>query len=109
MSERKTDTSNTITRQRRVRQEALREQLSSQKHVEHVIEMINKVSDDTKPLEKEMLDRFKVAIDAKMKLVNKYLPDLKQQEIALASTELTPEQWLDLLDEPDREAEEKEA
>jgi len=103
------DSATSAARNKRIRQDALRDQLSSQGHLQHVIDILGKISDEDKPLEKEMVDRFKIVIDTKMKLVGKYLPDLKQQEIAMTTTELTPEQWLEQLDEPDREAEEKEA
>lgn len=69
------------TKQRAVRQEALREQLAAQGHIQHVIDIINKVSDENCHIETEMVARYKIAIDAKLKLINKYCPDLKQAEI----------------------------
>ena len=67
---------------RAIRQEALREQLSKQKHVEHIIDICNELNDLTKPLEVSDINRKKIVIDTKMKLINKYLPDLKNVEIA---------------------------
>jgi hypothetical protein len=74
------DTRNTIARQKAVRQEALRQQLSSGKHLEHVIEMVKKVTDETNEIEPAMVQRYKIGIDAKLSLVKKYMPDLKQIE-----------------------------
>lgn len=66
-----------------IRQEALREQLSNGKHVEHVIEMVNKIADLDIELDSGKINRLKTASELKMRLVNKYLPDLKQQEITI--------------------------
>lgn len=67
---------------RRIRQEALREQLSNGKHVEHV-DIAQKLSDlDAEPLEAADVQRLKAAADIKMRLINKYLPDLKAVEVS---------------------------
>lgn len=63
---------------RRIRQEALREQLAEQGHVQHVVENIAKLEDFNTDID---VHRLKAAIDARMKLIAKYLPDLKQTEI----------------------------
>tara|TARA_Y100000401_G_scaffold111223_1_gene109273 strand:+ start:709 stop:990 length:282 start_codon:yes stop_codon:yes gene_type:complete len=65
---------------RAIRQEALREQLSSQGHVQHVVEMLNEIQDLQRDLDANDLARYKVAIDTKLKLIGKYLPDLKSVE-----------------------------
>jgi len=82
---------------RAIRQEALREQLSNQKHVEHVVEILNEIQDLQRDLDANDLARYKVAIDTKLKLIGKYLPDLKSVEhtgdedapIAIAAYEIT--------------------
>jgi hypothetical protein len=82
---------------RAIRQEALREQLSNQKHVEHVVEMLEEIKDLQRDLDANDLARYKVAIDTKLKLIGKYLPDLKSVEhtgdedapIAIAAYEIT--------------------
>ena len=82
---------------RAIRQEALREQLSSQGHVQHVVEMLNEIKDLQRDLDANDLARYKVAIDTKLKLIGKYLPDLKSVEhtgdedapIAIAAYEIT--------------------
>lgn len=63
-----------------IRQEALREQLANGKHLEHVIEMSNKIANLDELLENNDLNRLKIASELKLKLINKYLPDLKQLE-----------------------------
>lgn len=76
-----TDKANAATRNRRVRQEALRDYLESRGLVEHVIDLADKIGDETNDLPPEMVARFKISIDTRLKLINKYLPDLKSTEI----------------------------
>lgn len=68
-------------RNRKIRQEALREQLSNQKLVEQVVDIAKKIGDLSQEFEKDKIDRLKIAADLNMKLVAKYLPDLKQTEL----------------------------
>lgn len=63
---------------RRIRQEALREQLSKQKHVEQVIETLEKLNDLDDELDSVQVQRLAKVIDARFKLINKYLPDIKE-------------------------------
>ena len=63
-----------------VRQKALREQLEGQGHVQHVVEILNKISDLDSNLDSMELQRLKVVVDTKLKLITKYLPDLKSVE-----------------------------
>ena len=65
---------------RAIRQEALREQLSNQGHVQHIVEMLKEIQDLQRDLDSNDLARYKVAIDTKLKLIGKYLPDLKSVE-----------------------------
>ena len=67
---------------RRIRQEALREQLSKQKHVEHVIDICEELNQLTTSLDSIEVTRKKIVLDTKLKLINKYLPDLKNTEIS---------------------------
>ena len=64
-----------------VRQEALREQLSKQKHVEQVIVNINDLENLGRELTNGEINRLKIAIEARQRLISKYLPDLKAVEI----------------------------
>jgi hypothetical protein len=63
-----------------VRQEALREQLRSQKHVEHVVDILEQIGDLDVDLDSAQVQRLKVVVDTKLKLITKYLPDLKSIE-----------------------------
>jgi len=76
--------SDTVTKtrdkNRRVRQEALREQLSKQGHLQHVVENLKKIEDNEQILDSLMIQRLKIANETRLKLLNKYLPDLKQVE-----------------------------
>lgn len=66
---------NTIAnRNRKIRQDALREQLAEQCRLQHVLETIKKIenADDSHDLA-----RLKAANDQRIKLLGKYLPDLK--------------------------------
>lgn len=67
-----------------IRQEALRQQLAGQGHIQYVVENINKIEalDPTGGNETALeLNIIKTANEQRMKLVNKYLPDLKSTEI----------------------------
>jgi hypothetical protein len=66
---------------RRIRQDALREQLANQGHVQHVIDITDKLSELDNELDSGKVQRLKAAADIKLKLINKYLPDLKATEI----------------------------
>jgi len=75
------DTATSKDRNRRIRQDALREQLSQGKHVEHIVEIAQKLSNEHIELDPTMVSRLKAAADIKCKLINKYLPDLKAVEV----------------------------
>jgi len=61
-----------------VRQEALRDQLSAQGHVQHAVDIVGKFDEQIDA--KDQL-RLKTKFDMHMKLVDKYLPSLKATEI----------------------------
>lgn len=75
------DMRNAKTRQRQVRQEALRDQLQAQGHVQHVVDIVDKLTNESADIERDMVSRYKIALDAKLKLINKYLPDVKAVEV----------------------------
>lgn len=95
------DSATVKARNKRVRQEALREQLQAQGHVQHVVDILDKLDDDAVDYSALDLQRKKIIIDTKLKLIGKYLPDVKQQEIELqaehvfaqVSDEITVEAW----------------
>ena len=65
-----------------VRQESIREQLSAGGHLQHVVEMAGNLSNLDKDMDSVQVQRLRAAIDAKLRLVGKYLPDLKSIEVA---------------------------
>lgn len=99
---------------RAIRQEALREQLSKQKHVEKVVENIQEIekldffqkgegSDEIDyklcQANKFRMDALKTASEQRLKLINKYLPDLKAMELTgEGGGPVTIEEWLDNLE-----------
>ena len=68
------------TKNKKVRQQALREQLSAQGHVQHVIDLSEKLSTEYLSLESSQITALKSAAEIKLRLINKYLPDLKSVE-----------------------------
>ena len=62
---------------RAVRQEALRDQLSAQGHVQHVIDLAEKLSQLDVDLDATQVARLKAAAQIKAKLISKYLPDVR--------------------------------
>jgi hypothetical protein len=64
---------------RAIRQEALREQLAQQKHVEQVIDIANELAEPT--IESLDIQRLKAKADIHFKLIDKYLPSLKAMEL----------------------------
>ena len=66
---------------KRVRQEALREQLANKGLVQKVIEDSEKIGDLDNNLDASDVNRLKVANELRMKLISKYLPDLKSTEL----------------------------
>ena len=59
------------------RREAIREQLSAQKHHEKAFELINKIQDLNNDLDNLEVQRLSKAFDGHLKLLSKYLPDAK--------------------------------
>ena len=66
---------------KKIRQDALREQLANGKHVEHVIDIANKLASLDEDMDALTIQRLKAAADIKKGLIGKYLPDLKSMEI----------------------------
>jgi phage FluMu protein Com len=67
---------------REERQEDLRELLTTQGHLQHVVKICEELNDLTAPMEALDVTRKSKVIETKLKLINKYLPDLKNVEIA---------------------------
>lgn len=77
----KTSGNSRAAKNKQIRKEALRDQLSAQGHVQHVIDITDKLADLNIVLESNDVQRLKAAADLKFKLINKYLPDLKAVEL----------------------------
>lgn len=65
---------------RAIRQEELRKRLAAGKHIEHVVDMVKQLRDVDKDLTPQQIQRLNSAINGSMRLVDKYLPDLKSVE-----------------------------
>lgn len=75
------------TRAAAIRETKRREILESLKQrglVQQVVETADKLADLDKPLDSGDVQRLKAANDARLALIKKYLPDLKQAEIDLS-------------------------
>lgn len=90
-------------KQRAMRQETLREWLSQKCTAQHLVdnlEKIEKLDPESESFSNE-LTKYKTANDQRLRIMSKYLPDLKQQEIQLEaehtfaqiSDELLTEEW----------------
>lgn len=72
---------------RKIRQEAIREQLSKQKHIEKVVDNIKKMEEQGASMEAVELQALKAATDTRLKLIDKYLPGLKQSELEVTGSD----------------------
>jgi hypothetical protein len=81
---------NNPAKQRAMRQEQLRTYLSEKCRLEHVIDNIIKMEREGASMESNELNAIKYATDARLRLINKYLPELK-------ATEMTGEGGADLI------------
>ncbi len=68
-------------RNRKIRQDNLRESLIAGGHIQHVVDISDKLSDLNIVLDQVDVTRLKSAADIKMKLIDKFLPGLKQIEV----------------------------
>jgi len=63
------------TKRRQQNQEEMREKLASQGHIDKAVELVEKMSDEGNELaDVQMLEK---AFNARMRLVDKYLPSIK--------------------------------
>ncbi len=72
---------------RAIRQETMREQLSAKGLVQHVLKIADDLTDETIELDQLQVQRLKHAADLQLKLISKYLPDLKGVELTGANGE----------------------
>lgn len=66
---------------RKIRREELRAKLAAGGHVDHVIDIANKLSDLDEDIDPITIQRLKAAADIKKGLIAKYLPDVKAVEL----------------------------
>ena len=72
---------NSPAKMRAMRQESLRDLLSKQKHLEKAVDNIVKIEKEGASMEANELNALKYATEARIKLLGKYLPDLKATEV----------------------------
>ena len=72
---------------RQIRQEALREQLSAQGHVQHVVEIAKKLAGLDNDLDQVAVARLKASADIQLKLIGKYLGDVKAVSMEISGPE----------------------
>lgn len=64
---------------RAIRQDALREQLAAQGHIQHVVDIAEKLGEQS--IETKDIQRLKAKADIHLSLIKKYAPDLKAMEL----------------------------
>jgi hypothetical protein len=90
----KKDSARQKDKNKRIRQENLREQLAAQGHVQHVVDILDNLNDENCHIEPEIVTRKKIVLDTKLKLIGKYLPDLKAIEVEGNISGKSHEEWL---------------
>ncbi len=99
MAAAKRDTANVAAKNKRIRQEAMREKLAAGGLVQQVLETAKKLHDGHLTLESSQIQALKAAAELRLKLVGKYLPDLKAIEIEGNVSNDSHEDWLKKLEE----------
>jgi hypothetical protein len=72
---------------REINREEIRLYLSERGKVSHVLDLVEKLEDETIDLDPMQIQRKKIAIDTRLRLLNKYLPDEKSVEVKNAEGE----------------------
>lgn len=65
---------------RKIRREALRDQLEAKGLIQKVIETAEDLADLNEEMDSVSVQRLRAANDARLKLINKYLPDAKDDQ-----------------------------
>ena len=94
MAAAKRDTATVAAKNKRIRQEALREQLAGKGLAQQVLVTAKKLHDEHLNLEASQIQALKASAELRLKLVNKYLPDLKAVEIEGNVSNDSHEEWL---------------
>ena len=66
---------------RKIRQEALREYLAERGSVQYLFDLIEKIEKLQPEHSRDELPALKAAVDARIKLLDKYMPSLKAMEL----------------------------
>jgi hypothetical protein len=74
-------TANSAAKRREINRTELRRYLSENNKIRQIIKNIEKLEDDTQPIEPIMVTRINSAITHRLSLLKKYLPDEKSIEI----------------------------
>jgi hypothetical protein len=75
------DSRNLATRRRQAQREEVLERLRNAGLIQQVLEDAAKLSDESVSMDSTMAQRIKAANDLRLKLVNKWLPDVKAVEV----------------------------
>jgi hypothetical protein len=75
------DTRNLATRRRQAHREEVLEKLRNAGLIQKVLEDSEKLADESQDIDQTMVARIKAANDMRLKLLNKYLPDVKAVEV----------------------------
>ncbi len=75
------DTRTAKQKRRAIDQEELRRYLAEQQHIVHIHEICDELNDESVAMDSITVQRKSKVIDTKLRLLNKYLPDLKSVEI----------------------------
>jgi hypothetical protein len=74
---------------RQIRKEALRDYVKERGSVQYLFDLIDKIEglDSNSQVFSQDLQKYKAALDARIKMIGKYMPDLKAQELDLTSSD----------------------
>lgn len=78
---------NRANQNREIRREEIKRYLSERGKVDYIFENVDKLEDLTCEMEQAEISRISKAIDTRLKLLNKYLPDEKSVELKNADGE----------------------
>lgn len=73
---------------RAINKDELKRYLSERGKVSHIFDLLEKIEDDSTPMDAIDLQRKKVAIDTRLSLLKKYLPDERSVEVKNAEGEV---------------------
>ena len=80
------DRRNIKSKERETRREELILYLQERGKVQYVFDIIQKLEDESLELDALQIQRLRAAMDARINLMKKYLPDLKAMEIDMHAT-----------------------